>query len=75
MRTLTNQRESQVQAALVKVRTLEDDLLRARKEVEQQAQEWKRTATGALQNKGDGEVQSLKVRHPLFVLLEDYRID
>ena len=62
MRNLTNQRESQAQAALAKVRTMEDDLGRARKEVEQQAQEWKRTAANVLQSKADGEVQSLKVR-------------
>ncbi|KIL65947.1 hypothetical protein M378DRAFT_449286 [Amanita muscaria Koide BX008] len=61
MRASTSQREVQIQAAFARLRATEDDLVRARKGVEQQAQEWKKTPAGTSQNKMDGgEVQSLK---------------
>ncbi|KAF8628901.1 hypothetical protein AX15_003682 [Amanita polypyramis BW_CC] len=59
VRTSVNERESNLSAMSAKLRAVEDGLMRAKKEVEQQAQEWKRIAASNTQNK-DGEVQNLK---------------
>lgn len=63
MRTSINERESILSTHSAKLRGMEDGLAKARKEVEQQAQEWKKIAANNSQGKGDGEVQYLKVRH------------
>lgn len=62
MRTAINERESNLSALFAKLRGMEDGLVRERKEVDQQGQEWKRIAASNSQGKGDGEVQYLKVR-------------
>ena len=63
MRISINERENILSTHSAKLRGMEDVLARARKEVEQQAQEWKRMAANNSQGKGDGELQHLKVRH------------
>ncbi|KAF8740809.1 hypothetical protein AX14_007181 [Amanita brunnescens Koide BX004] len=60
MRTSINERESILSTHSAKLRGMEDGLAKARKEVEQQAQEWKKIAANNSQGKGDGEVQYLK---------------
>ncbi|KAK2464239.1 hypothetical protein APHAL10511_003696 [Amanita phalloides] len=60
MRTSINERENVLSAMSAKLRGMEDKLVRARKEVEQQGQEWKKMAASGSQNKADGEVQYLK---------------
>ncbi|KAF8635226.1 hypothetical protein AX17_004001 [Amanita inopinata Kibby_2008] len=59
-RASINEREDRLSAFTARLRVMEDGLVRAKKEVEQQALEWKRVATNSSQNKNDGEVQSLK---------------
>jgi hypothetical protein len=65
MRISINERENILSTHSAKLRGMEDGLARARKEAEQQAQEWKRMAANNSQGKGDGELQHLKVRHNL----------
>jgi len=60
MRTAIGERESNLNALSAKLRGMEDRLVREKKEVEQQGQEWKRMSASNSQGKGDGEVQYLK---------------